>query len=276
MKTKRKITTIICILICALAMTSTAYGHGGRTDSSGGHRDNRNVSGLGYYHYHCGGYPAHLHNNGKCPYKSGYTSGTTSYHSAGTSLKGAVKKTPKLKTPKLRSVSDEGNELKVSWSSVSGAKKYAVYRAFSRNGSYKKIKTTTKTVFYDDAAATEKTYYYKVKAIGGVGKKDSKFSGIKSGKITFKEEIYVDKEEISLAYGQSEVIEVWTDNEENLITAYYDGNLLKLEWIWTDDGNSAIKVERLAADLTQTETEILLKFDEYPNLYEQKITVELV
>ena len=35
MKTKRKITTIICILICALAMTSTAYGHGGRTDSSG-------------------------------------------------------------------------------------------------------------------------------------------------------------------------------------------------------------------------------------------------
>ena len=115
-----------------------------------------------------------------------------------------------------------------------------------------------------------------MKAIGGAGKKDSKFSGIKSGKITFKEEIYVDKEEISLAYGQSEVIEVWTDNEENLITAYYDGNLLKLEWIWTDDGNSAIKVERLAADLTQTETEILLKFDEYPNLYEQKITVELV
>lgn len=66
-------------------------------------------------------------------------------------------------------------------------------------------------------------------------------AGIKSGKITFKEEIYVDKEEISLAYGQSEVIEVWTDNEENLITAYYDGNLLKLEWTWTEDGNPAIK-----------------------------------
>lgn len=49
--------------------TTTTYAHSGRTDSSGGHRDNQNKSGLGSYHYHCGGYPAHLHSNGKCPYK---------------------------------------------------------------------------------------------------------------------------------------------------------------------------------------------------------------
>lgn len=47
-----------------------AEAHSGRTDSSGGHKDNKNKSGLGSYHYHCGGYPAHLHNNGVCPYKS--------------------------------------------------------------------------------------------------------------------------------------------------------------------------------------------------------------
>ena len=35
----------------------TAEAHSGRTDSSGGHRDNKNKSGLGSYHYHCGGYP---------------------------------------------------------------------------------------------------------------------------------------------------------------------------------------------------------------------------
>lgn len=51
----------------------TTEAHQGRTDSSGGHRDNKNKSGLGYYHYHCGGYPAHLHTNG-CPYSNGYSS----------------------------------------------------------------------------------------------------------------------------------------------------------------------------------------------------------
>ncbi len=42
--------------------------HSGKTDSSGGHKDNQNKSGLGSYHYHCGGNTAHLHTNGYCPY----------------------------------------------------------------------------------------------------------------------------------------------------------------------------------------------------------------
>ncbi|MCG4715607.1 hypothetical protein L0P75_16385, partial [Faecalibacillus intestinalis] len=46
-------------------------------DSSGGHRDNKNKSGLGSYHYHCGGHPAHLHTNG-CPYTGGGSSESSS------------------------------------------------------------------------------------------------------------------------------------------------------------------------------------------------------
>lgn len=46
------------------------YAHSGRTDANGGHRDNNNKSGLGSYHYHCGGHPEHLHTNGVCPYSS--------------------------------------------------------------------------------------------------------------------------------------------------------------------------------------------------------------
>lgn len=57
---------IIALLAC---ITTGAFAHSGRTDSSGGHRDNKNKSGLGSYHYHCGGYPAHLHTNGYCPYR---------------------------------------------------------------------------------------------------------------------------------------------------------------------------------------------------------------
>lgn len=55
----------VCIFIGAVS-----YAHSGRTDSSGGHRDNQNKSGLGNYHYHCGGNPVHLHQNGSCPYSS--------------------------------------------------------------------------------------------------------------------------------------------------------------------------------------------------------------
>lgn len=57
--------------------------HSGRTDSSGGHKDNKNKSGLGSYHYHCGGNPPHLHNGGVCPYSSGYS--TSSISSSGSS-----------------------------------------------------------------------------------------------------------------------------------------------------------------------------------------------
>lgn len=52
-------------------VTLTVEAHSGRTDARGGHKDNKNASGLGSYHYHCGGYPAHLHPNGVCPYAAG-------------------------------------------------------------------------------------------------------------------------------------------------------------------------------------------------------------
>lgn len=55
----------------------TAQAHSGRTDSSGGHKDNKNKSGLGSYHYHCGGYSPHLHSGGVCPYKTTTTTATT-------------------------------------------------------------------------------------------------------------------------------------------------------------------------------------------------------
>lgn len=60
---------IICFsVLLAICCTTTIFAHSGRTDSSGWHKDNKNKSGLGSYHYHCGGYPAHLHSGGYCPY----------------------------------------------------------------------------------------------------------------------------------------------------------------------------------------------------------------
>ena len=70
MKNKKVLFITISVLAICIIGILNAFAHSGRTDGSGGHRDNKNQSGLGYYHYHCGGYPAHLHSGGVCPYKA--------------------------------------------------------------------------------------------------------------------------------------------------------------------------------------------------------------
>ncbi len=86
---KRKVSSMLLVVL--LLTSVITYSHSGKTDSNGGHKDNKNKSGLGSYHYHCGGYPAHLHKDGKCPYKtttdttkSTTTSGTKSTNASTT------------------------------------------------------------------------------------------------------------------------------------------------------------------------------------------------
>lgn len=76
---KKKIITVTMamILVCG-----NLYAHNGKTDSNGGHKDSKNVSGLGTYHYHCGEHPAHLHENGLCPYETQKTINETTSVSA--------------------------------------------------------------------------------------------------------------------------------------------------------------------------------------------------
>lgn len=84
---KRKILTILLITLGLISININLFAHSGRTDSNGGHKDNQNKSGLGSYHYHCGGYPAHLHPNGVCPYapSQSTSSGSSSNSSKNTS-----------------------------------------------------------------------------------------------------------------------------------------------------------------------------------------------
>jgi len=96
----RKIFILFLALIVSIApitysRPNIAVAHSGRTDSSGGHKDNKNKSGLGNYHYHCGGNPAHLHKDGQCPYASGSTKSSqkeTSKSSKQTTKKETTKK----------------------------------------------------------------------------------------------------------------------------------------------------------------------------------------
>ena len=68
MKRKRNLLIMLMFTITLISVCTNSYAHPGKTDSKGGHKDNQNKSGLGSYHYHCDGMPAHLHPNGICPY----------------------------------------------------------------------------------------------------------------------------------------------------------------------------------------------------------------
>ena len=81
----KKIVSVLIVILSILSIQISVYSHSGRTDANGGHKDNQNKSGLGSYHYHCGGNPAHLHPNGVCPYSSSSQSSTSSSGSSSTS-----------------------------------------------------------------------------------------------------------------------------------------------------------------------------------------------
>ncbi len=105
-KNKGKIISILLIALSVISIGITTYAHSGKTDSSGGHKDNKNKSGLGSYHYHCGGHPAHLHTNGVCPYSSSSkkttsssSKGTTTSSSSNTKAKTTTYKETKTTTP---------------------------------------------------------------------------------------------------------------------------------------------------------------------------------
>jgi hypothetical protein len=71
-----------------------------------------------------------------------------------------------LAKPKGAIVAVSENKITMEWNKVKGATKYQIYRATSKKGSYKLVKTTTKTTWADTKAKSE-NYWYKVRAVKG-------------------------------------------------------------------------------------------------------------
>ena len=113
---KKRILSVLTICFLVLTMVMSAFAHSGRTDSSGGHRDNKNKSGLGSYHYHCGGYPPHLHSNGVCPYKGSTTknsssSSSTSTNSSASNIAPKIVYATKIVVPNMPSTIEAGESI---------------------------------------------------------------------------------------------------------------------------------------------------------------------
>ena len=85
---------------------------------------------------------------------------------------------PAAPTITVSNVASSG-KIKVSWNTVKNASSYKVYRATSKSGTYKLMKTTTGTSFTNTSAVAGKTYYYYVVAVAKNGTTSAK-STIKS------------------------------------------------------------------------------------------------
>ena len=75
------------------------------------------------------------------------------------------------------SIKESSGQPRLSWDKVDGAVKYQVYRSESRNGTYKRITTTSKTSTTNTSAVAGKTYFYYVVALDANGNQ-SRPSGV--------------------------------------------------------------------------------------------------
>ena len=75
-----------------------------------------------------------------------------------------------LSAPTVTGGNDSQGRPTLKWNAVSGAAKYEVYRARSKDGTYTKYSTTTGTAYTNSSYLTSgATYYYKVRALGANG-----------------------------------------------------------------------------------------------------------
>ncbi len=75
-----------------------------------------------------------------------------------------------LSAPTVTGGNDSQGRPTLKWNAVSGAAKYEVYRARSKDGTYSKYSTTTGTAYTNSSYLTSgATYYYKVRALDANG-----------------------------------------------------------------------------------------------------------
>jgi len=71
------------------------------------------------------------------------------------------------KVTNLKAVAKSTSSIKLTWKKAKYAKKYVIYRATSKTGTYKKIKTTTRLYYTNGSLKSGKKYFYKVRGVNG-------------------------------------------------------------------------------------------------------------
>ncbi len=131
-------------------------GLGNVTDGSASYTDNSNLTNGTKYYYTVRAWKGTWSEASAHQYESSYWSG---YNSSGVSATAAYG----LSTPSLKSVTSSEGTNTVTWSAVSGAGGYRVYRKTS-GGSWSGIGNTENTSYADSSATSGTKYYYTVRA----------------------------------------------------------------------------------------------------------------
>ena len=90
-----------------------------------------------------------------------------------------VKATGKCAIPEMQVEENASGKPVLSWNKVTGAKKYEIYRSVE-GGSFKKLTTTTKTIYTDTKATGGAVCSYKVRALGTKSSYNSAFCAVQS------------------------------------------------------------------------------------------------
>ena len=70
----------------------------------------------------------------------------------------------------VKAVRISSRSIKLTWSGVTGASGYEIYRATSGTGSYSLLTRTTYKYYTNSSLITGRTYYYKMRSYRTVGK----------------------------------------------------------------------------------------------------------
>lgn len=121
-----------------------------------------------------------------------------------------------------------GTQLKITFSQVSDAVQYEIYRCETMDGEYVCIGTSTENSYLDETVTEGKTYYYKIKAVDAKSNK-SEFSSVASGYAVAKLRI---------------------------TSASYDKSKNKVNLKWTTPSKSAVKcnIWKISSDQVNNET----------------------
>lgn len=237
MKNKiKRLSKIIALLGILLAFPTTILAHSGKTDSSGGHKDKNNVSGLGSYHYHCGGYPAHLHDGGVCPYSGSAKSSTTT--------KSIITNNSKASTTKAKSSTEAKNvevknvTLKASKSKIEINEELTIVAtvtpisANNKSLTWKSSDNSIATVSSSGVVKAIKDGTVSITAISSNGKSDTLNITVNKPKINVTE-LNLDESDITLETG----------NENRIIANVLPYNATDKTIKWTSSNNEVARVE---------------------------------
>ena len=245
MKNKiKRLSKIIALLGILLAFPTTILAHSGKTDSSGGHKDKNNVSGLGSYHYHCGGYPAHLHDGGVCPYSGSAKSSTTTKSTTTNNSKKSTTNNSKSSTTKAESSTETKNvevekvTLKASKSKIEINEELTIVAtvtpisANNKSLTWKSSDNSIATVSSSGVVKAIKDGTVSITAISSNGKSDTLNITVNKPKIDVTE-LNLDESDITLETG----------NENRIMANVLPYNATDKTIKWTSSNNEVAIVE---------------------------------